>query len=306
MSRNTLAKAISVIESRKRNAEFKAYRNIETLQQDPEWVAVDKQVRMCNINIAKDKLQGNDPTENKRQLARLLLKRNAVLKSHGMSQKDLLPQYSCQKCNDTGFVNGEKCSCLRREVTHLLLNDCGYFDRNCTFENSTETNADNKKVYNACLTFCQKMQETRLRIILLMGKTGTGKTYLANAIANKAIENQQSAFVITAYSLSELFLKGHLSNQQDKLAMLEDLMDVDLLVIDDLGVENTFTNVTNEYLFALINERIQRGNKTVISTNLTIAQIQQRYDDRIFSRIADKKLSMVLHLDGEDKRLTTK
>ncbi len=306
MNSNTLSKAISVVESRKRYAEFKVCRNKEKLQEDADWVANDKKIRQCNINIANDKLMERSAVENKRMLAKLLIERNQILRKHGMTTKDLLPQFSCTKCNDTGYVNGQKCSCLRKEITNLLISDCDYLNREFTFENSTETNKNNCKVYNACSLFCDKLQDTNIRIVLISGKTGTGKTYLSNAIANKAIEKQQSALIVTAYSLIELFLKGYLSGQDTKLAVLENLMDVDLLVIDELGVENKFNNVTSEYLYALINERIQRGNKTVISTNLTMRQIQERYDDRIFSRIADKKLSMVLHLDGEDKRLTTK
>lgn len=306
MNSNTLSKAISIIESRRRYAEFKAYRNREKLQEDAEWVANDKKIRQCNINIANDKLMERDAVNSKRLLAKLIVERNQILHKHGMTVKDLVPQYSCTKCNDTGYINGQKCSCLRKELTNQLAQNCVHLDKNCTFENSTETNSDNNKVYQVCKAFCDKIQQTKLRIIVICGKTGTGKTYLSNAIANKVIEKQQSAYIVTAYQLSELLLRSHLSRQEDKLAVLEELMDVDLLAIDDLGIENVFTNVTNEYLFALLNERIQRKKKTVISTNLLPSQLRQRYEERIFSRIADKKLSMVLHLDGEDKRLTTK
>lgn len=306
MNSNTLSKAISIIESRRRYAEFKAYRNREKLQEDADWVANDKKIRQCNINIANDKLMERDVVNNKRLLAKLIVERNQILHKHGMTVKDLVPQYSCTKCNDTGYVNGQECSCLRKELTNQLAQNCVHLDKNCTFENSTETNSDNNKVYQMCKAFCDKIQQTKLRIIVICGKTGTGKTYLSNAIANKVIEKQQSAYIVTAYQLSELLLRSHLSRQEDKLAVLEELMDVDLLAIDDLGIENVFTNVTNEYLFALLNERIQRKKKTVISTNLLPSQLRQRYEERIFSRIADRKLSMVLHLGGEDKRLTTK
>ncbi len=304
MNKSTIATALSVIEARRRKAEAVAEANAQLLQKDDRWQANDKAIRLCNIDIAKDKLNERDASENKRRLAKLLVERNDLLKKHNMTSKDLVARYSCPLCNDTGYVKGNKCQCLRREVTKLLSGNCGYVDDSCTFENSTETNPDNLKTMEICRTFSKKLNDTRFRIVVLLGKTGTGKTYLCNAMANEALKNLNSVFVITAYRLSELFLQCHLSSQEEKLTVLEDLMDTDLLVIDDLGVENTFSNVTSEYLFALINERIQRGNKTVISSNLTVAQIRDRYDERIFSRIADRKLSIVAKLTGNDKRIS--
>ena len=83
---------------------------------------------------------------------------------------------------------------------------------------------------------------------------------------------------------------------------MENLLDVDALFIDDLGTENIYRNVTAEYLFVVINERIARGKQTFISTNLTLDSIRWRYDQRIFSRLMNKDLTFVYQLVGEDKR----
>ena len=57
----------------------------------------------------------------------------------------------------------------------------------------------------------------------------------------------------------------------------------DLLIIDDLGTE--FTNTfTESSLFEILNERLIHQKSTVISTNLSLEDYQERYDDRIFSR----------------------
>ena len=84
---------------------------------------------------------------------------------------------------------------------------------------------------------------------------------------------------------------------------MENLLDVDVLFIDDLGTENIYKNVTAEYLFVVINERIARGKQTFVSTNLTLNDIRNKYDERIFSRIVDKNVTFVAQLNGDDKRI---
>ena len=83
---------------------------------------------------------------------------------------------------------------------------------------------------------------------------------------------------------------------------MENILDVDVLFVDDLGTENVYRNVTAEYLFVVINERIARGKQTFISTNLSLANIRTAYDERIFSRLVDKNVTFLAQLVGEDKR----
>ena len=84
---------------------------------------------------------------------------------------------------------------------------------------------------------------------------------------------------------------------------MENILDVDVLFVDDLGTENVYRNVTAEYLFVVINERIARGKQTFISTNLSLADIRTAYDERIFSRLVDKNVTFLAQLVGDDKRI---
>ena len=108
---------------------------------------------------------------------------------------------------------------------------------------------------------------------------------------------------MTAYALNETFLEAHLSDYAVSQAILEAITDADALIIDDLGAEIVYKNVTAEYLFAVLNERIARRKQTFISTNLTLADIRDRYDERIFSRLVDQSSTVVAQLTGADKRL---
>ena len=58
---------------------------------------------------------------------------------------------------------------------------------------------------------------------------------------------------------------------------LENLIDpyltCDLLIIDDLGTEPTYKNVTKEYLYIVISERLKNNLNTIINTILGLNQI---------------------------------
>ena len=81
------------------------------------------------------------------------------------------------------------------------------------------------------------------------------------------------------------------------------LLEAPLLLIDDLGTEPMMRNITVEYLFTLLNERMANKRHTVIATNLTPLQLQERYGERVASRLLDRSQTLPLLLRGKDLRL---
>ena len=81
------------------------------------------------------------------------------------------------------------------------------------------------------------------------------------------------------------------------------VLEAPVLLLDDLGAEPIINNVTIEQLFTLLNERELNGLHTVISTNLTPAELQSRYTERIGSRLLDKRSTSMLPFYGDDVRL---
>ena len=62
------------------------------------------------------------------------------------------------------------------------------------------------------------------------------------------------------------------------------ILDCDLLVIDDLGAEFA-TQFTNAALYNIINTRINYSLPTIINTNLSLKELEEKYTRRISSRI---------------------
>lgn len=105
--------------------------------------------------------------------------------------------------------------------------------------------------------------------------------------------------LISAFRLLEVARKAYFSGHSDEF---DSLMESDVLMIDDLGSEPLFDNVTVTQLFNVLNERMNAGKATVLSSNLTMKEIRERYTERIASRLSDNRSSYEYRFFGSDLR----
>ena len=136
--------------------------------------------------------------------------------------------------------------------------------------------------------------------LLFWGDVGTGKSFLAACIANGLLDQGVSVmmtnFTRILNKLSDLQVK-------ERSQFISDFGKVDLLIIDDLGTEITNTFVASQ-LFSCLNERGLRKKAMIISTNLSLEELRDRYSDRIFSRITSS--FSLCKLTGQDIRICKK
>ncbi len=284
------------LEKNRREAQMRAERNLAIAKGNGEFMSL-------YTSIKKMELEG----EGGEAYKSCVLGLEKVLKGMGMTFDDLLPHYQCDKCHDTGFVEGKECSCLREKRTGSILSSLGgRLDRTHTFENADYNIFDNidniHNIYNKMEQWCD---ESEYKCVLLCGNTGTGKTYLAECILNKFIEKGVDARFYSAFSLISKFLKFHttFSSEEDKMDILQDVLSVPVLVVDDLGSEPKYNNVTQEYMYVLLNERLQAGLRTVFTTNLSLNELSSRYGERVLSRLCNKSTSLTIKMSGGDVRL---
>ena len=117
------------------------------------------------------------------------------------------------------------------------------------------------------------------------------------------MERSRVVLFTTAFNLNNSLLNYHVTFDSKRQDIIAPYLDTEVLIIDDLGTEPILKNVTKEYLYLIINERMLNHLPTILTTNLEMQDILVNYGERIFSRLVNKKTSIALNLDGEDLRL---
>ena len=101
--------------------------------------------------------------------------------------------------------------------------------------------------------------------------------------AKEILDNNKTVLYQTAPNMLDNIISYRFGNN-DLKNYYKNLLDVDLLIIDDLGTESK-NDIKFTELFNVINTRILSNKKTIISTNLSIQNLFSIYDERIVSRI---------------------
>ncbi|MBA2453009.1 MAG: ATP-binding protein [Chloroflexia bacterium] len=136
--------------------------------------------------------------------------------------------------------------------------------------------------------------------LVLVGPFGCGKTHLASAVANYALQTQhmRPIFAVVPDLLDYLratFAPDSTSSYDKRFHAVRT---ADLLVLDDLGTENT-TPWAREKLFQIVNHRYMERLPTVFTTNVDLDKL----DGRVRSRLCDTQLSELVYMDADDYRM---
>ena len=93
-------------------AEAVAYKHQQTAKRNARYCQLEKELARLTLELAKAEVAGADLTELKEYQAALQAERGNVLKKLGLTEAQLVPQYSCQKCKDSGYLaSGKACDC---------------------------------------------------------------------------------------------------------------------------------------------------------------------------------------------------
>lgn len=236
-----------------------------------------------------------------------------LLKQAGLPEDQLNVRWRCEKCRDTGYVGDAParfCDCFETRLRLRQHEDgsmAGLDEQNFdTFDEARVPEAGGQReqlvsVRNLCRDYADRFPDTPRRNLLLTGAGGLGKTFLLNCVFERVTSRGFPAIRVTAFRMFESMRQQHVGNDPDYDGFTS-LVEVPLLLIDDLGTEPVMRNITLEYLFTLLNERIAAKRHTVIATNLTPVQIKERYGERVASRLLDRTQCFTVQLKGKDLR----
>ena len=203
----------------------------------------------------------------------------------------------CPLCEDSGFCKGSLCECVKTIAKDLLVNELNEqlplknsrFDNfDLSFypdENDSDGNSPKKRM-KAIFDFSKKYADTFNKTsesLLFLGGAGLGKTHLSLAIGSAVIEKGYGVIYATAGNMLSKMEKEYFSHLDPDFS--DAVLECDLLIIDDLGTEFS-TSFSSSCLYNIINTRLLANKPTLINTNLSFAELEQRYTARISSRLA--------------------
>lgn len=138
--------------------------------------------------------------------------------------------------------------------------------------------------------------------LLLTGQYGVGKTLLATLLLKELIKMGYRCMATTFSETVEAFTAGWKS-VDDQRYFREKFVNSDVLLLDDLGREFKSKNALNETTFDnLLRSRVQGGRPTLITTNMSMGQLQDGYGGAVMSLLREVCLEYSFPEEVEDFR----
>ncbi len=275
---------------------------------------LSESVAATSVAQGKKLLDGDEHALDalKASLSSLSSMKKQLLVKNGYPADYLDPVYDCPDCKDTGYIGASKCHCLKQAINDLLYEQSGIRDmlekENFDTLSYEYYEGEDLKRFQAAVGACRKFIKTfdsDYHNLFFYGTVGTGKSFLSGCIAKELIESGHSVIYFSAAGLFEILSKNMFDykNKDDSRGVCEDLYACDLLIIDDLGTEYT-NNMVASLFFSLLNQRHLGRKSTLISTNLSLEDLRNRYSDRVFSRITTQY--SICKFTGPDIRMLTR
>lgn len=274
-------------------------RRFELYSKVPRIRDIDAILSGTGIEIMNIITSGKDGTEEriaalKARNDRLIAERGVILRNAGYPEDYSDIHYECERCSDSGYVDGKMCDCMKRALVLAGYESSGLggLIRSQSFDNfSLEyykgggANYEAMEMFSAALKrFAESFDGDTYRNYLLMGGTGLGKTHLSTSVARTVIDRGFDVFYVTAVGMIGDFEDKRFGNGETGGRSIDRYYTADLLIVDDLGTE-VVNQFTLSCLYDVINSRINNRRSTFINTNLSKKDIEAKYNERITSRL---------------------
>ena len=330
MNSSLLRDLLKEKEQKRIYAELQAQRKKEEIYSKYQRLQeIDSSLTTYALHTVRDILANGNKTsylDLQEKISSLKKEKEKIFQKLGLTQNDFEPHYECNICKDTGYISNSSgtilCNCIKQKLFDLEYNKSNI--SNLEKENFNNFNInlysdeiDNKR-YNSNIsprTNIQNIQEIAKNFILnfdnpdeknllFTGNTGLGKTFLSNCIAKELLDMGKTVLYQTSSVMLDTIIDYRFGKENISKNTFQNLFDVDLLIIDDLGTE-TMNSMKFTELFNIINTRMLNQNnhitKTIISTNLSLQNLFSTYDERIVSRLIGSY--NICRFFGEDIRL---
>lgn len=273
----------------------------------PEVARIDAKLAQTGLALMGAALADKDTqqrrmAELRTENLRLNAERDRILAEAGYPKDYSDVKYDCPACSDSGYVGIYMCDCMKKALTLAGFESSGIgrLIETQTFDNfSLDYYRDSEKAL-ALMTenlknakdFAERFDPATSPSLLMLGRTGLGKTHISSAIARRVIERGFDVCYTTAVDLFADFEAEQFGRRFSRGELTDKYFECDLLIMDDLGTELT-NQFTVSCLYNLINVRLNRRLPMIINTNLDNKDFMQNYHERITSRLLGEFSSML-------------
>ena len=284
----------------------------------PELAALEDEVTDRSMRAVRARLEHPDwdTSRYRADLEKIAGRKKALLSAAGFPPGYLDLEYECPDCRDTGLINGKHCRCFDRIASKTIYGEYSISDileeenfSRFSYEWYPETLVDEASGETSRSSAVRAVKAVKAMFngrsihgnLFIFGKTGVGKTFLTHCLAKEADRRGLSFLYFSSGQFFDTLAKTAFGRKDPARKGVSSMVSsCDLLIIDDLGTEwgNSFT--VSE-LFRILNDRAIRGKSTVISSNLDIGGLAERYTERVSSRIISDYT--IVKLIGDDIRV---
>lgn len=270
-------------------------------EHNPEILELDNLLQKKSLGLSLSILKGIDENtlnKFKDEITDLRVKKTESLVAKGYDADYLNLHYRCPKCKDEGYIGINRCPCYRKKLVQLYYKNSDLKDTlsvnnfnnfNLSLFSSHKLNEDDRfsprKNMENILKFLREEYIPNFNAtndnLLFYGDSGTGKTFLSCCVAKELLDD---GFLVIYRTIDELMHNLREIKFENNSELENILLNCDLLIIDDLGAEQ-ITDFTTTEFFNLLNKKLLRKKKMLISTNLSLSDIRTTYTERISSRL---------------------
>ncbi|MBE6008313.1 MAG: DNA replication protein DnaC [Lachnospiraceae bacterium] len=312
-------------QTREKNKARQKARYSSLCEKFPRIAEIDREINMLGIKsvqatILDPKSAPSIAKNLGEKIAALKAEKDSVIASSGIDEGYLSLEYDCPLCEDTGYIGNERCTCLKNKLLNanydmsnikniLEFENFGTFNINYYSEETDEYYGISPRTnalanLDRAMEFCSSFSSGKS--LMIFGEPGLGKTFLCNCIAKDILDKGHTVIYTTSWQLFKKLADATFRREDDEDAYndaLDDIISCDLLIIDDLGTELTNSFTVSEF-FNIINLRFNSSLSTILSTNLSLEELTEKYSERVTSRIIGS--CDILRFFGDDIRLIKK
>ena len=162
---------------------------------------------------------------------------------------------------------------------------------NSGFRNYTAVIEGQKLAVSQTAAFAKNILKGEVKNLVMVGKTGTGKTHLSCATARTLLNQGKYARYITSENLAQDIMGAWSRTDDSERNTIARYTEYDLLILDEYGLHDRDKRL--EPVHKVLYSRYDAGKATMIISNMTLDQLKTDLGDRLWSRLQHGGLTII-------------